>query len=361
MIATLFAILQSKSFAAEQASNPPPKSLRLDRAIVVDATGFEQPLAALTMFIPHGWATQGGVLWGSEYMCTNGYNFSWSATSPDGSTSIAILPQQKWELNNYGGGVSTPGCSTAPYTNVQAYLQGVVQRWRPEARIVDFRRRADLEQQFANVNSSTPTAMGEMRTWVESGEVMFAYSERGRDMRGTVAASVVFSLTHTNALAGVGAMDALTAMAYPGYAVTAPSADLDLTFFEALRRTIKTNPQWERRIAGHNLAIGRVALEESRKRSEMITRSNAEIARIREEAWTASQESADHRAREFGELMRGVETYKDQDAPGGTVELSHSYDNAWRMNDGSYVLSTDPNFEPWRDLGLEGHKLEVAP
>ena len=155
-------------------------------------------------------------------------------------------------------------------------------------------------------------------------------------------------------------MDAMTAMANPGYAVTAPSVDFDLAFFEALRRTIKTNPQWEKRIADHNLAIGRVALEESRKRSAMIMRSNDEIARIRDEAWTGAQESSDRRAREFGELIRGVETYKDADAPGGTVELSHSYDSAWRMNDGSYVLSADPNFEPWRDLGVEGRKLEAA-
>ncbi len=360
MAMVLLAACTAPAFAATP-SSPPPKTLRFERAVVVDASGFEQPLAALTLFIPFGWKTQGGVLWGNEYMCTNGYNFSWSATSPDGSSSIAIFPQQKWELNNYGGGASTPGCTSAPYTNVQAYLQAVVQQGRPDAHIIDFRRRADLEKQFANVNSVTPTAMGEMRTWVESGEVLFVYTDRGREMRGSAAASVVFSLMRTNAGAGVGVMDALTAMAYPGYAVTAPTNDFDLAFFEALRQTIKTNPEWEKRIAGHNLAIGRVALEESRKRSAMITRSNEEIAQIRNEAWAAAQESSDRRAREFGELIRGVETYKDQDAPGGTVELSHSYDNAWRMNDGSYVLSTDPNFEPWRDLGVEGRKLEVAP
>lgn len=350
----------ASSFAATSSANS-QKILRFDRAIVVDATGFEQPIAALTLFIPYGWTTQGGVLWGNEYMCTNGYNISWSATSPDGSASIAIFPQQKWEMNNYGGGVSTPGCASAPYTNVQAYLQSVVQQWRPDARIVDFRRRSDLEKQFANVNTVTPTAMGEMRTWVESGETLFTFTDRGREMRGSAAASVVFSLMRTNAGAGVGVMDAMTAMANPGYAVTAPSSDFDLAFFEALRRTIKANPEWEQRIAGHNLAIGRVALEESRKRSAMIMRSNEEIAQIRNEAWAAAQESSDRRAREFGELIRGVETYKDQDAPGGTVELSHSYDNAWRMNDGSYVLSSDPNFEPWRDLGVEGRKLDVAP
>jgi hypothetical protein len=32
------------------------------------------------------------------------------------------------------------------------------------------------------------------------------------------------------------------------------------------------------------------------------------------------------------------------------VQLSNLYDNAWRLNDGSYVLSNNVNFEPYRDL-----------
>jgi hypothetical protein len=335
---------------------PPPGVVRFDRAVIIDASGFEQPLAASTLFIPHGWVTQGGVLWGNEFMCTNGYNVNWSATSPDGLTTISVLPQEKWETNNYGAGPSTPGCASAPYTDTKAYLSSVVQRWRPGARLLDYRKRLDLEQQLAKFNASTPMPLGQSRTWVDAGEILFAYNDRGRDMRGAVAASVVFSLMQSNA--GMGVMNALTAMAFPAYGVTAPNGQLHLGFFEAIRRTIQPNPQWERRISGHNAAIGKVTIEESRKRADMIARSNQEISRIREEAWNSYQESSDRRAREFGELMRGVETYNDPHAPGGTVELSHNYGNAWRLNDGSYVLTNDVNFEPWRDLGLEGRKLE---
>ena len=63
---------------------------------------------------------------------------------------------------------------------------------------------------------------------------------------------------------------------------------------------------------------------------------------------------ADRRAREFGELIRGVETYNDTNAPGGTVQLSSMYNNAWRLNDGSYVLTNDSSFQPYRDLGVDG-------
>ena len=336
----------------------PTGAIHVEPAVIVDATGFETPMAASTLFLPRGWQAQGGVFWGQEFMCTNGYNFNWSATSPDGSSSVSVLPQMRWEMNNYNAPPSTPGCKSAPYTSVRQYLDSVVQQWRPGARPLEYRPRKDIEQQFANLNSSTPTAMGEMRTWVEAGEIQFGFEQRGADMRGSVAALVIFSLMRTNAMSGLPTMDALTGFALPAYGVTAPNGQFDPGFFEAIRRSIKTNPQWESRIAGHNAAIGRVALEESRKRSAMITKSNAEISRIREEAWNAQQESSDRRAREFGEVIRGVETYDDSNAAGGQVQLSGHYDHAWRLNDGSYVLTNDPNFEPWRDLGVEGDPLK---
>jgi hypothetical protein len=124
---------------------------------------------------------------------------------------------------------------------------------------------------------------------------------------------------------------------------------------------MKPNPQWTTRIANHNNAIGRVALQESQRRSQILQQSNAEIAQIREQAWNASQESSDRRAREFGELIRGVETYNDANAPGGTVQLSGLYNNAWRLDDGSYVLTNDASFEPYRDVGVAGKPLEQTP
>jgi hypothetical protein len=338
-------------------ADPPRTVLRFEKAMIVDATGFEAPMAATTLFLPAGWKSQGGVLWGSQFACTNGYNFDWKAQSPDGSETIMVLPQTRWETNNYGAGPSTPGCQAAPFTTSRQYLDAFVQRWHPGARPLDFRQRNDLMQQAASYNKNTPMPLGFAKTWVDAGELLFAFNEGGRDMRGSATATVVFSLTRTQT-AGMPQMDTLTGFAFPGYGVTAPNGKLNLTFFEAIRKTMQPNPQWSQRIANHNGAIAQVALEEGRKRAAIIANTNAEIAKIREDAWNASQESADRRAREFGELIRGVETYSDANAPGGTVQLSNLYNNAWRLNDGSYVLTNDASFQPYRDLGVDGQKLE---
>jgi hypothetical protein len=63
--------------------------------MIVDATGFEAPMAATTLFLPAGWKTQGGVLWGQQFACTNGYNFDWKAQSSErqqGASDRAVLP-----------------------------------------------------------------------------------------------------------------------------------------------------------------------------------------------------------------------------------------------------------------------------
>jgi hypothetical protein len=108
-----------------EADGLPAGALHVEKAMIVDATGFEAPLAATTLFLPAGWRSAGGVFWGQEFACTNGYNFNWTATSPDGRTSIAVLPQQKWESNNYGAAPSSPGCQAAPFTNVRQYLESI--------------------------------------------------------------------------------------------------------------------------------------------------------------------------------------------------------------------------------------------
>ncbi|MCC7461138.1 MAG: hypothetical protein IT480_01615 [Gammaproteobacteria bacterium] len=334
------------------------KTLRFDPAVIVDANGFGQPIGAYTLFIPHGWHTQGGVEWANQYLCTNGYAVNWRASAPEGGASIVILPQTGWNMNNYGAGSHTPGCAQAAFTNVRQYLEALIARWLPAARLLDYRAREDIRASLGVADTVTPMPAGQIRAWIEAGEILFALDDHGRELRGALAAAVMFN--HSRSDYGTGPMEALNATALPAWGVMAPEDEFNPAWFEAMRRSIKANPRWEQLIAGHNARIGQVALEEARKRSEIITRSNAEISRIRQDAWNSYQESSDRRAREFGEAIRGVETYRDPDAAGGTVELSHLYDNAWRLADGSYVLTNDADFEPWRDLQVEGRRLEAV-
>jgi len=336
----------------------PPGSFHMQRVEIVDHNGFDRPMPASFGLVPVGWRTRGGVQWGQQFMCTNGYAVDWSASSPDGLRTVAVLPQEKWEANNYGAGVSTPGCASASLISVRQYLENRIARLVAGARIADYRARPDLAAKFAQLNSATPMPMGEVRTWVEAGEVLFDYEQQGRGMRGVLAAVTVFTLSRTAGLGAGQSMDALTGTAFPAFLAMAPRGQLNLRFTEAIRQSFLPNPEWEARIAGHNRAIARVTQQEIARRSRMTAEYNDYVSRIRREAADARAASDERRQREFGELIRGTETWDDADAPGGRAELSGLYDHAWRLNDGTYVLSADASFDPWRDLGVEGWRLE---
>lgn len=339
--------------------------VRLVPQVILDATGFAEPMAAASIFVPYGWKTEGGVLWARDFMCTNGYNFLWTATAPDRSMSIGIAPQTRWEMNTSGTPATQPGCELLQIQSARQYLQMKVQKEVPGARILDYRDRPDLVREVGIEASRTPMPAGELRRWGEGGEVLFAFNENGRDMRGSLSAAVQFDHMISDYSQVTGGMpgsrnEFLSAVAYPGWVAKAPNGQFNFSFFEALRKSIKPNPQWGKAITGHNARIAQVALVESKRRAAMINDTNAYISKLRQDTWNAQQESADRRAREFGELIRGVETYQDEWGPGGQRELSGHYNNAWRLNDGTYVLTDDPNFDPWRDLQLEGKKLEVV-
>lgn len=339
--------------------------VRLVPQIIVDATGFAQPMAAASIFVPHGWRTDGGVYWAREFMCTNGYNFIWTAYAPDQSMSIGIAPQTAWEMNSMGAAPTRPGCQIQQIQSARQYLQMQVQNTIRGARILDYRDRPDLIREIGFQPSRTPMPAGEIRKWAEGGEILFAFNQNGRDMRGSMAAVVQFDHNISDYSQVAGGLpgsrtEFLSAFAHPGWVATAPNGQFNFAFFEALRKSIRPNPQWGKAIAGHNTRIALGALEETRKRAAMVQETNDYISKLRQETWNSQQESADRRFREFGELMKGVETYKDEWGPGGQRELSSHYNHAWRLRDGTYVLTDDANFDPWRDLKLEGQKLEVV-
>src|SRR5262249_14784782 len=153
---------------------------------------------AATIFLPYGWRTQGGVLWAADFICTNGYAFNWRATSPDGATSISVLPQTSWDWNSTGAGSARPGCRILQIANVRDYLQASVSKLIPGARFLDYRDRPDLVAEVGVRPSRTPTPMGETQAWAEGGEILFAFTDRGRDMRGSLSAVVQSSKTITD-------------------------------------------------------------------------------------------------------------------------------------------------------------------
>lgn len=337
----------------------PQGARRVDRAVILDRTGFGRPLVAATIFVPHGWQTDGGVVWGNDYACTNGYALAWQTQSPSGDAGMAFLPQRGWGWNS--SGAANGNCPTATTDSAAAYIDQLLPSLMDSYRVTSRRQRPDLIAESSANAGVQDTGFQRTTVTVDAADVFVEYEQDGRAMRGTVAALVTFTHIRTGGDAYGATVQNWNAFAAPVFLSYGPAESYDPGFYEGLARSLLAEPGWEAQIAQHNATMGRIAREGIMARAAIHADAMAEISEINQRAWDAQQKSSDRRAREFLEYVRDVETYRDPEAPGGTASLSSAYRDAWRLADGSYVLSNDPSFEPYRALGIDGEKLGIAP
>jgi hypothetical protein len=340
---------------AAQQARAQGRYLRLLPEVIVDPVGFEGPMAAVTLLTPWGWSPRGGAVWGIEHACTNGLNFNWQSTSPDGRSGIALLPQYSWDDANYPGANPRVGCQMQRIESAQQFLVAVANQQGPGVRVLDYRQRPDLVRKAGIRSYAQPGPGGEVRGWGEGGVVLFEFRRNGIPTRAILAGTVQFHMQNTQSPYGM--MTAVTGIAYPQFMMFAPAREFNAALFEAMLGSMQNDPEWGSKVAGHSSRIMRETQRIQIAEREFAANMRAHIERVRDETWSQREQSAERRMREFGELMRNVETFVDADAPGGTREFNAAYDNAWRLRDGSYLLSTDRNFDPWQELQIEGRRL----
>jgi hypothetical protein len=86
-------------------------------------------------------------------------------------------------------------------------------------------------------------------------------------------------------------------------------------------------------------------------------RTYREIGDMIRQSWQRQQAVRDKRARDFINVMTEEQDYDDAQSPTGRTRLPMHYDQAWRLNDGTYVMTNDPSFNPYKALGIDGEQL----
>ncbi len=377
VLAAMVLAMSTRAGHAMQATRPappasttrplPPGALRVQRAEIIDAQGFEKPLVAATMLIPAGWRTEGGIEWSVGNRCGPAHRINWKATAPDNSAAVQIIPEEKWAAGNFPQ-PDNP-CPNVPISATRPYLEWYVKRNRPGARVLDYRPRTDLSDKYQSLASTSGGGGGgELRSWVEAGEVLIGYQVGGRAMRETISTVTAFILTRLPGMGPGQTIDLLQGQSFPGFAMRAPEGMLDFKTSEALRKSIQAGAEWNARMIRSSNERHQVAMESGRQmaetnsraaadRSAIIAQTGREINDMQMGTWQRQNESSDRTQRESIEAIRGVETYNDPHY-GGSVQLSNQYQHAWQLRDGSYLLTDDSNFDPSRDLGVQGQRLQ---
>lgn len=344
-----------------------PNVLRVKQVHAMDNSGFEKPLPAFSMLVPYHWNAEGGVVWNPQDRCnSSGYNFAFKAASPDNAFGVTVLPTVSWSAQ-YGMPPVQGACPSADLRSARAFLEWYVGRITPGAQVLDFRGRPDLLKDYASFASRTPLPGGAYsETAVDAGEVLVAFTDNGRDMRGVVAAVVILWHTHfpgsPSMMAGVPSvpdMDDFGGSSLPAFGAFAPVGKLDTRTAEMIRKSLQPGAEWSRRIAEHHAVLSRQNQKGATDRHNIRMRTSREIGEMINRGYQDRSETQERGHREFIESIRGVETYDDP-YHGGTVQLDNSYDHAWQLNDGSYVLTDDPSFDPYATFGRDGQQLKVT-
>ncbi|MGV6804630.1 MAG: hypothetical protein ACWA49_10525 [Ruegeria sp.] len=328
--------------------------LRVHPVQVVDNTGFGRPLSAFSVMVPMHWKTKGGVVWKIDNCNTSGYNFDWQATSQDESEGVGILPVVMWQ--------SQPGgpCPQMNVSNARDFLTAVVERILPNASVLDYRQRPDLSRDLQALTSRQDYGVFAQETTVDAGEILVGFVEDGKDVRASIIAQIIMWRTTMPPAYGMPGMDIRGGISLPGFIAAAPAGRLDLRVSEAIRKTFTPGQEWTREIAKHHEILNRQARDHAGKMSDITSKTNSEISDIINKGYRDREAIRDRGHRETIESIRGVETYNDP-YTGGTVQLDNTYNHAWQLRDGSYLLTDDPTFNPGVALGMDGQLLQVTP
>ncbi len=319
------------------------QTYRVRQEAILDRNGFERPIPVGTLLLPSDWASQGSLFWQQTSCEGDSWQADWVAAGPDG-TVMQLEGGVGWYMSSYDmGGMNV--CRQADVRTVEDFLRAYVSITRPGAQLLSVERRSDLEQAHCyGLPQRSQTGGVLMVNWASIGQAVIGYSLDGQPMEEAFRVSIAFGRT-VMADGWGGQMEFLSGRAYPFMAMRAPAGQLDLELFDFVNQSYQSNPEWVQRIVKHQQEMARINNQGAMERSRITAQHGEEMRQIIQEGFENRQAAQDRMHQNFSDAIREVTPFQDP-TYGDVVELPSGYDQAWRMNDGSYVVSNNPNFDP---------------
>lgn len=330
---------------------------QMQRALGVDATGFGKPVPAFAVAVPQGWQARGGIIWNTNDPCsTYGYDFSWAAVSQDQRYGVAMVPAMRWMSTPPQNGMRA--CPVMQIGSARDAISTLVSRILPNAQMIDYRPRPDLIREIGVQPGQFDLGSGAwIRTHVEAGEGLFSYSdERGTPMRATLS---LVAIANETFLPGNGIMPNFSSVVgetSPAWAAFAPDGELNLEMSEKMRLSVRLNPEWQQAIMDHQAKINGDNRRTTAKIGEINREASEFVGRLSQEGFESRGRAIERGRTAFLNTINEREVWRDTD--GSTLNAPAGGTNMWRLDDGSYLSSDNPNLNPFEATGQFGTSLE---
>lgn len=354
--------------------------MRMRLVKIMDAQGWGQPVEVARLLVPSDWQVEGGVTWaqGMTRCPQNIVQARWRARSPDGLSGFEILPQYSWvwsddQMSQQTMQQSAAGnmaCDANPLMTPPDFLSRMVlPRVRTGARVVaaeSLHGLAQAEQQKMKGTYGPMVQQGLLRgVRAEAGRVRAQYQLGNQPVEEWMSATIAtIAAPSANTAALMNGNMAMTAnnfqvMAYNVIGTWAPRGQLDQNakLFATMLASLRGNPQYTAAVGAWLRNIANIQRQGAMDRQRIWREAQDYISNSIQQTYRENQVVQDRMAEQFGQTIRGVETYIDPRS-NEKVELVGGYTTAWSNGKGEYILSDSPNFNPatelkedWREMG----------
>lgn len=340
----------------------------MQRAVIMDNNGFERPLPAYYVQIPAGWQASGAVKWDIQSGCdATMISPVWMARSADGSQMVEIMQRHASHYSTNIFADSFTNCPVMPLRNIREYLHYVASTRHPHAKVLDYRDRPDLAAKVPIFPSfDIPGGGIESFSYGDAGEILIGWEENGRAVREAIV-SLGISGGKTAQVPMAGMHHGVYVLTNGAVALRAPDGQLDLALLEQIRQSIKPDPEWDARIAKgvqQRMDIQRegnqIAMDEIRKRGQIQYQTQQEISAMQQNTWQNTSATSERIQNRTIDGIREVQPYYDP-VRGTPIEVDNRYQYLWRLSDGTYFQTNNPNFNPATELGIDGQQLQQVP
>ena len=343
----------------------PNDVLRLRQVQIRDPGFFGRDMVAMTLMVPVDWQDRGAVNWADTLCQLRMQQIQWEAFSADGRERMQILPAEGWIANQSNMGDSRPdpnGCPDWTFASLREYFQAWIDHHRPGARVLDFEVDPETSQALVAALPTMPGMDGmQYHNRAEAGRLLLGYQENGVEFREVLTTGVIFmqfSMHMSSYGAGPGfQMASLTGATLPMFTARAPAGQLDFDRLEVFASTLSMDPAYADEVSRFFAGLNRTRIEGERERHQIRMDTINYIGQLNRDSYNSRIDSMDRSSQQFSQTMREVQTWVDP-VSRQPVELPMHYRNAWRMADGTYLMTNNDGFDPWRDLQARGERMQ---
>ena len=356
---------QPQSWSVYQGA--PADVLRLRQAQIRDPGFFGRDMVAITLMVPVDWQDRGAVSWADTLCQLRMQQIQWEAVSANGRERIQIMPAEGWitSRSNMGGSEPDPnGCPDWTFASLREYFQAWIGHHRPGARVLDFEIDPATSQALIAALPTMPAMEGmEFSNRAEAGRLLLGYQENGVEFREVLTTGVMF-MHYAMHMSSYGAgpdfqMTSLTASTLPMFTARAPAGELDFDRLEVFTSTLSMDPAYAQEVSRFYAGLNRTRMDGERDRHQIRMDTINYIGQLNRDSYNSRVDSMDRSSHQFSQTMREVQTWVDP-VSRQPVELPMHYRNAWRMSDGTYLMTNNDGFDPWRDMQLSGDRMQVG-